>query len=340
MQKIFWTGSPYFAEDLSDCGWEEVCIHSPEGKKFYSWQDIKQIAGFEPDVVVVAADGSQQAVLGMEDFPCLTVFYSAKSHIHSWHFQYAQAFDACLVSLRNNLEKFASEYLGPEKIWWSPAFARNDDQPSPGIAKTADCIFVGTNDPRILPRRASFLRELSGLIPRMQILNGDYRELFPSGRVLLNQSEHGDLNFRVFEAMGCGGCLVTPRIGNGLDKLFVDGEHMVAYCPHDAGDAAYRIRFLLEHPDICEHIAAEAFEKINAAHRSIHRAQSFTDHMCDLAMTDPGEIVNTRRKNASAIRKKYLAPLYELWMRDLPEGQKSAFEAASRGSYGLFGIDA
>ena len=42
--------------------------------------------------------------------------------------------------------------------------------------------------------------------------------------------------------MGSGAMLLTPRIGNGLRKLFTDGVDLVTYEPHNAQDAAAKTR--------------------------------------------------------------------------------------------------
>lgn len=332
MRKILWIGEPYFAGSLQTCGWEEVAIRPLDKYRLFDWPALVRLAGFEPDVLVVGDTSHPPFVIGVEDFPCLTVFYSVDSHIHSWHPYYAQAFDAALVSLADNVSKFAGDFLPSERIWWSPAFAHDDDLPDPCAEKKWDCLFVGTDNADLMPQRHRFLAELGQRLPGLHVTSGNYRKLFPQGRVLVNQAEHGDLNFRVFEALGCGCCLVTPRIGNGLDKLFVDGEQLVCYKPGDAGDAAYRINFLLENPDLCQYIAETGLAEINARHRARHRAEAFTDHMCDMVMNGPEALVSARKEKAAAIRKRYLELPYLLWAKEMPD-YAAAFLSASHGQF-------
>ena len=190
------------------------------------------------------------------------------------------------------------------------------------------------------PRRAAFLRELASRLPGLRQTRGNYRELFPQGRVLLNHCEHGDLNFRVFEAMGCGGCLVTPRVGHGLAKLFVDGEHLVGYTPDDAGDALFRIELLLKNPELVTYIGETALAETDARHRARHRAQAFTDHLCDLWMQDAAALIAARQARAEAIREECLKMPYLLWAEELAEPDlKAAYLAAARGNYGLAGLE-
>lgn len=332
MQNLVWIGNPFFAGDLQGCGWEKVYIHNFEDKRIYGWQDILDLCGFQPDVLVVADKSRPPFVLGMENFPCLTVFYAVDSHIHAWYPFYGQGFDACLVSLGDHLQKFRGPYLGEDRIFWSPPYARDEDKPDPSVQPEWDCLFVGNVDAGAMPGRARFLRELEQRIPGLQIKSGNYQKLFPKGKILLNQAIDGDLNFRVFEAMGCGGCLVTPRIKHGFDRLFVDGEHLVAYAPDDPGDAAYRINFLLEHPDIVSYIQKTGLAEIDAKHRARHRAESFTDRLCDLYLYDINEIIRRRKNNADKIIKDFLAPTYLLWANELADEKlKTSYLKAARG---------
>lgn len=339
MKKIIWIGNPYFSDQLSECGWSNVYIKAASEYKIYSYKDLVDEAGFLPDVVVAADFSSPPFVLGIENFPCFTVFYSVDSHIHKWHPYYAQGFDACLVSLGDHLENFKGPYLNENNIWWSPPYAKEEDKPEPNQEKTWDALFVDNVNPEIMPKRVKFMEELKKRLPTFQIRKGDYSKLFSQAKILVNHAGAGDLNFRVFEALGCGGCLVTPRVGHGMDKLFIDGEHLVGYVPEDAGDAAYRIQFLLDHPDVAQHIREQGLNEVNKHHRASHRAWNLTQHLCDIAMNDYGSVVENRKKNAKKICSEFLAAPYLHWANELKDSnQKAALLAAATNKFGLNGI--
>lgn len=302
MEKIFWLGEPYFAPDLEACGWQEVFIHSPKNPQTYNWTDLVKLAGFVPDLVLLAPSEHSGYLQNVEDFPCLTILYAAEGRPQLHLANYAQAFDACLISQSDHLFDYAGPFMPKERLWWSAPFAPNDLLPMPEAQARADCLFVGSINPETKPKRAAFLAKLKKDFPELLITEGNCRELFPQGKIILNYAEYGELNFKVFEAMALGKCLLTPRINNGLEKLFVDGEEMVAYAPDDVGDAIYRIKFLLENPDLIEYIGQTAAEKIASCHRSIHRAQAFTDHICDLTLDDPSMLIRKRQNNAEKIR--------------------------------------
>lgn len=335
MQRLFWIGSPFFSAALSACGWE-VRTFNFEQVAVFSWQKLVQMAGWEPDVVVVADKSRPPFVLGMEKFPCITVFYSVDSHIHSWHPLYAQGFDVCLVSLRDHMDFFGGKALPDERIWWFPPFARDEAVPAPVENKPWDCLFVGTVDADRTPRRTRFLAELGNRLPGLQVMRGDYRTLFGKGRVLVNHCEAGDLNFRVFEALGCGGCLVTPRVGHGLTELFVDGEHLVTYAPGDVHDAATKIRFLLDDPELTAYIARTGLALVDDEHRARHRAQMFTDRMCDLWVQGADELVRARLAGADAVREKWLRMPYLLLAEKMEIPLlRTAYLAAAQGEFNL-----
>lgn len=337
MQRVLWIGSPFFGAQLRASGWQDVVLHNFEDDRVFGWEDLVRLAGFTPDVLVVADKSRPPFVLGVENFPCLTVFYSVDSHIHTWHPFYAQAFDACIVSLRDHLSLFSGPFLDKDRLWWSPPFAWEEDQPDPEAQAIWDCLFVGTVSEN-MPLRSEFLRALGGQLPGLHITRGPYRQLFSQGRVLLNHCEHGDLNFRVFEALGCGGCLVTPRVGHGFAELFVDGEHLVGYAPNDVGDALFRIKFLLEHPEVAAHIRAAGLAEVNARHRASHRAHAFTDHLCDLWSCGYECLVPQRLVRSEAVLEQCLRLLYLHWADECGNPDiRRAYLAAAKGRYGLAG---
>jgi glycosyltransferase involved in cell wall biosynthesis len=150
------------------------------------------------------------------------------------------------------------------------------------------------------------LRDLRALVPGLHAVRGDYRRLFPRGRVALNHCEAGDLNFRVFEALGCGSCLLTPRIGHGLLELFQDGVHLVTYDPDDVRDAARRIQALLANPLRRSLLRAAGLAAVDAGHRARHRAEEFSR----LLRAYPQRDIQERRQRAVRIREQWLRIIY------------------------------
>ncbi len=339
MQKLFWIGSPFFQESLTTLGWQ-VHFFNFEHVATFTWQDLVNMAGFEPHVVVVADKSRPPFVLGIEDFPCLTVFYAVDTHIHSWYPHYAQAFDACLVSLKDHLPLFQHKVLQSQYIRWSPAFAKNTDAPTEHPTPSWDCLFVGTVHAETTPKRQVFLQELQEHLHCLHSTRGNYVQLFPQGRVILNHCEQGDLNFRVFEALGCGACLLTPHIGHGISEIFTHGKELYYYewdqvhCTANVHDAAQKITHLLKNDSLRHELAEQGLAKVNAAHRALHRAQSLTDFLDGVSQQEKQARIAYRRKNAQTIRERWLKPFLLLLANAVPQEElRRAYLQAARGVY-------
>lgn len=335
MQRIFWLGNPFFQEQLLNLGWNQSGYANFSGMRLFGWDDIVSLAGFTPDILVVADKSLPPFVLGMEDFPCFTVLYCVDTHIHSWMPIYAQGFDACLISLRDHIQSFVSKFLPKERVWWSPPYAQDTDQPETDAIRLWDCLFVGSVTENT-PGRRYFLEKLGQQIPGLHITRGVYRKLFPTGKVILNYCEHGDLNFRVFEAMGCGCCLLTPLVEHGLAELFTDGECLQTYKPDDVEDAKEKIKNLLNDEEQCQRMRVAAKSAIDSGHRASHRARAFCKKLQDLG--DLREIVIKRRSKAKLICENILKICYLQWADAIPEDKiKGGYLAAANGLFQKWG---
>ena len=303
MPRLFWIGSPFFHRALEQCGWE-VVHHNFEEIQTFNWQSIVKLANGEPDVVVVADKSRPPFVLGQETFPCTTVFYAVDTHIHSWLPLYTQSFDLCLVSLKDHLKRFQYR-LPAERIMWSPPFALSHVRPQT-LPHQWPCLFVGRVNPATSPKRSRFLEALGQKLPELHVTSGHYPELYAQADVVLNISERGDLNFRVFEALACGACLVTPKVGHGLEELFRNDQDCVFYPELDVDAAFEAIQRLLREPLHRQSLAESGLAAVDAGHRDIHRAQALTRALHAL----PSAESTARQAQASHIRKTWLRPLY------------------------------
>ncbi len=328
--KVLWLGNPMFSTSLARFGWR-VHIHDYEVLTFFSWDTLVEIAGFEPDVLVVSDKSLPPHVLDIENFPCLTVCYAVDTHIHSWLPFYAQAFDMCLVSLFDHISLFQNKRLVHDVLHWCPPAAKDDDAPMPHITSEHDCLFVGSMHPTLTPRRIAFFDTLKQHVPGLHVEQGDYKQLFPHGRTLINHCEQGDMNFRIFEAMGCGGCLVTPRIGHGMERLFTHGAECMLYNIDDPTEAARYIHALLANPTLAQNMAARALESIDAHHRFRHRAHGFAEILGQKSKEQWQKHIDDRRRVSAELRKNFLRPLYLLLAEayDNPQVKQAYLKAAT-----------
>ncbi|MDQ7830508.1 MAG: glycosyltransferase [Desulfovibrionaceae bacterium] len=295
-----------------------VVVVPLEPLQVLSFSDVTRLAGGVPDVVVYSDKSGPPPLSGLERYPCLTVFYCVDSHIHDWYPDYARAFDLCAVSLKDHLPRFASR-LGSERVMWLPPFPRLEDRPLPA-ARIHDVIFVGKVDPVLTPGRHAFLAELRSLLPGLHVTGGNYRELFPTARLALNVAEGGDLNFRVFEALACGACLLTPEVGHGQAGLFTPGEHLFTYPAMDVRAVVSLTAELLADAPRRERVAAAGEALVRSRHRPEHRARALVDFIQGHAPFE--RLIARRLATAASLFSQVLRPLYLHWaeaLRPAPE---------------------
>ncbi|CCO22384.1 glycosyltransferase [Maridesulfovibrio hydrothermalis] len=321
---IAWIGNTFFRTGMDELGYRTV--HIPiRGQQVFTWKEIVRLTGEEPFAVVYADRSIAPPLAGVETYPCLTIFHCIDTHIHSWYPLYAQGFDICLVSLKDHLDRFTPR-LPESRLLWFPPIVMNDDIPIK-MEKEWDLLFVGKVDPELTPARMKFIDEITRQIPGLHVTQGQYRNLFPRARVVLNIAERGDLNFRVFEALACGSCLLTPAIDQGLFDLFEDGVHLVSYEADNAKDLVDKLNVLLADEALRERIARQGNELIEKSHRIIHRARTVHNVINDM---DVDQAIKARLAAAPLLRKNFLKSIYLHWAEQIvtPEFQKIYLQAA------------
>ena len=300
---IVWTGNPYFANSMNQAGHQVTVM--PFERRILEWSDIVARCGGKPDVLIYGDRSDPPFLRDVENFPCLTVFYAVDTHIHSWYPRYAQAFDLCCVAMRDHLPSFLGHRLGADQVRWLPLFSKDHDRRVQGDPDF-DVLFVGKNDPHLTPGRYRFLGKLEKRIP-LAVRQGSYPELYGRAKIVLNVSEHADLNFRVFEALGCGACLVTPRVGHGLLELFGHGRELFTYDPDDMDGLVCLLEELLADDDRRRVVSDAGMAAVNGRHRSRHRSDELLHW---IQGCDRDSLVRSRLESTVVILRKYLRLLY------------------------------
>jgi Glycosyl transferases group 1 len=215
------------------------------------------------DLVVVYADASHTNFpLNLAAFDCPKVLVVGDTHHLDSPLrrmvEYASdaRFDFVVsICNRQHLHWFIA--AGFSRVAWFPSLAvrhvprplRRDRKPQLG--------FVGQLGGRHMRRaRLIALLRASGVPLAATTGSRDLTaDVYADSLACFNASLNGDLNFRVFEVLSAGGCLLTDRLApqSGLDLLLTEDTHYFGYdSPEELVDKA---RYLLSHPERASEVA-------------------------------------------------------------------------------------
>ncbi|WP_018124997.1 glycosyltransferase [Desulfovibrio oxyclinae] len=307
--KVAWVGGIYFRDDFARQGFDVRTVNF-SGPRALNWDELCEAADCEPEVVIYTDRSLPPPLVGIESFPCLSVFYCIDSHIHEWYPLYAQGFDLCAVSLRDHMSRFRLR-LDERAVFWLPPYPIRDEHPPVEQPERLwPLLFAGTVDPETTPERKVFLDRIKKLMPELEVRSGQFETLFPQAEIVLNIAERGDLNFRVFEALATGACLLTPEVGHGQSELFEDGRHLFTYPLNAPEAAAEKARELLTHPERMRTARREGLAAIDARHRRSHRAEQLAKTVRKALADSP---VQQRLREVPAIHERFLRLVYLHW---------------------------
>ena len=97
------------------------------------------------------------------------------------------------------------------------------------------------------------------------------RNLLSTGKIVIQNSRHGEVSRRIFEGMYCNRMVMTDRLSSdrGLDTLFTDGENIVFYDSME--DAIEKIEFYSNNDKERLRIANNGYQNVLNNHTSIQR---------------------------------------------------------------------
>jgi len=145
--------------------------------------------------------------------------------------------------------------------------------------KRYDIGFVGRNAMKFA--RGRQMKLLKEKYPQSFIGPMDFAkmsEIYSASKIGFNSSIVNDINMRVFEIMACGCFLLTNLIrDNGLEDLFVEGEHLVTY--KNDRQLLELADHYLENDKEREAIALQGYDLVVKRHTYFHRAQTMFNYI-------------------------------------------------------------
>lgn len=207
-------------------------------------------------------------------FGTTTAYYAIDPHR-----KFAQNVQQDLVASYDHVLVTQKDYLpmyreaGCRNVHWLPLAHDPAIHRPHRVAKTRSLVFVG--NPWTGTERGKLIQRMHDEVG-MEVTwayQHDMARVYSEAKVVFNKSLGGDLNMRVFEALGCGAFLLTDRVGNGFEELFRPGQDLAAY--GSADEAIELARHYLDPARDAEReaIAAHGHAKVLAAHKYDDRAR-------------------------------------------------------------------
>lgn len=267
---------------------------------------LARLEGWQPELIIHTEIHTNYFYRGIERAACPTVWRTIDNHIHGWQPRYAPTHDVVLVAQKDYLPEFQSHH---PYAFWLPLNSFSQVHFDRGLERAVPVSFVGSLNPAMHPERARFFDALRQRVPvevQAGLNHEELSRLYNRSKLVVNQCVHLDLNYRVFEAMGNGAMLITPRIQNGMLELFTEGKELVTFAPGDVEEAARLVHYYLEHDEERQAIA-------EAGRRAIERAHTL-EHRLDQILTLVKEVVpDAHASRESRLSGQVWAQLFPLY---------------------------
>ena len=242
-----------------------VSIKSPKGRYDLAALLAEHGATDPPDAIIVSLDATaHNEPTGLSAFDCPKVALLADTHHLAQPLRNAltylgsEKFDFHIALYNRHHAHFFTAH-GLRNVHWLPGLTvRHFDAAIPPETKR-EILFVGQAG-KYHPRRRRLLSAIKahGLPLRAVACPAEEAAAqYAGARITFNCSLNGDLNMRVFEALGAGGFLLTDHLSpqSGLARLFKDGEHLALYDSPD--DLIAKAEYYLDHPEEAARIARQ-----------------------------------------------------------------------------------
>tara|TARA_R110000868_G_scaffold376770_1_gene641855 strand:+ start:2389 stop:7095 length:4707 start_codon:yes stop_codon:yes gene_type:complete len=188
-----------------------------------------------------------------------------------WCLEKATHYDYVFAAQQDGASRLFTE--GIKTAQWLPLACDQEIHRPHVMDKIHDFAFIGN---LIGQERRTLLDLLSKKYPAHFIGQKYFEEMarvYSASRLIFNCSVKNDVNMRVFEALGCGGLLLTNDLAdNGQEDLFRDGKHLATYSSSE--ELMDKMGFYLSHEAEREKIARQGYENVVTQHTYQHRMRA------------------------------------------------------------------
>ncbi len=226
---------------------------------------------FNPDLIFLVDNSTPLIHLGLEEFSIPKIWFAIDSHLHShWHKHYAPIFDWVFCAQSNQVSGLQS--FQPNVFWLPLCFSLSLEF-IPWVERKFELSFIGFINADLNPQRASLINQIQdhGLV--IHGFEGNAPQTYQQSRIVFNQSVADDLNFRFFEAMGCGALLITDSLSHSHNEIGEIGRDYLVYEAGNAKDLIQKIHWAQVHPQAAEAIARSGQALVQNKHLTKYRVE-------------------------------------------------------------------
>jgi hypothetical protein len=198
-----------------------------------------------------------------------TLYWCIDAHVDiSRHLEFVRRnrFDVVFCSTEPMVDRFKG--VAGESIWLPNAYDHFLIDRRAGVQKRWDVGFCGNTLNRA--EWIAHLKEKWNLRHDEMVLGEEMVRAINSYRIHWNRSISMDINYRVFETLGCGTFLLTNEVPS-LERLFRVGEHLETY--RDLKEMDEKIRFYLKNPERRQWISHTGYMHVRENHTYLNRAR-------------------------------------------------------------------
>jgi len=191
-----------------------------------------------------------------------------------WSLNKAKQFEFVFAAQKRGAEELVQH--GVASATWLALACDPDIHRPHALEKRYDVAFVGNLFPG---PRSDLTRLIQERYPDSFVGQRYFEEMartYSEARIVFNRSLKDDLNMRVFEALGCGACLLTNRLeASGQADLFEEGVHLASYAERD--ELLDKLKFYLARDDLRQRIGQAARHLAIEQHTYRHRLQTILE---------------------------------------------------------------
>lgn len=167
-------------------------------------------------------------------------------------------------------------YVDKDRVWFPNCYDSDFITPISGIEKNILVGFCGN-----YCNRKPLFNYISSNIPGfsldMDVRGFNMIKTINSYKISLNKNIHNDINYRNFESLGCGTCLLTNYDDQYKELGFKEEEHFLTYRSKE--EAVEKINYLKNNEDVIKKLSIQGNEFVSKKHTFKNRAKSLINYV-------------------------------------------------------------